>query len=103
MSERGEAQRLGDTALMADIEARALSLNACHRGWTCDERRMALTADALYMHCLPASVGEEVAPSVMARFAPSVARQASKKLYVIMAVLAGALVPDLEAVLDEMR
>jgi ornithine carbamoyltransferase len=64
---------------------------------------MALTRDALYMHCLPASIGEEVTPSVMGRFSHAVARQASKKLYVIMALLAAALVPDLESRMEALR
>ena len=36
-------------------EAAGLAESAVHRGWICDERRMALAKpDALYMHCLPA-------------------------------------------------
>ena len=103
MKERVEAHRLDDRALMADVEARALSLNAGHRDWICDERRMALTRDALYLHCLPASVGEEVTSRVMERFSHAVARQASKKLYVIMALLAAARVGDLESRLEAVR
>jgi ornithine carbamoyltransferase len=100
MLERVAANREGDTAAMRDIEQRALANNAQHRDWICDERRMALTAaDALYLHCLPADIGAEVSPAVMDRFRVHVAREANKKVYVVMALLAAAKVPDLAALL----
>ena len=100
MTERVAANRAGDKAAMSDIEARALARNAEHRDWICDERRMALTGtdgagDALYLHCLPADIGAEVSPGVMDRFRVAVAREANKKVYVIMAMLAAAKVPHL--------
>jgi knotted carbamoyltransferase YgeW len=97
MLERVAANRARDRAAMAAIEARALERNASHRDWICDERRMALTRDgrALYLHCLPADIGDEVSPAVMERHRVDVARQAQKKVYVIMAMLAVAKVPDL--------
>jgi knotted carbamoyltransferase YgeW len=95
MQERVEANRGGDRDRMADIEKRALERNARHRDWICDERRMGLTRDALYLHCLPADVGAEVSPGVMERFREDVAREANKKVYVIMALLAAAKVKDL--------
>lgn len=99
MQERVEAHRSGDRERIAGIETRALAENASHQDWICDERRMALTAGgrALYLHCLPASVGAEVTPGVMERAQLDVARQANKKLYVIMAALAAAKLPDLAA------
>jgi knotted carbamoyltransferase YgeW len=97
MQERVAANRDGDRAAMADIEKRALERNARHRGWICDERRMGLTRDALYLHCLPADIGAEVSPGVMDRFRVDVAREANKKVYVIMALLAAAKVEDLAA------
>jgi N-acetylornithine carbamoyltransferase len=100
MRERVEANRKGDKARMAEIEAQALARNARHRDWICDERRMGLTNDALYMHCLPADIGAEVSPGVMERFRVAVARQANKKVYVIMALLAAAKVSGLAARLD---
>jgi knotted carbamoyltransferase YgeW len=100
MLERVAANRRGDNAALLDIETRALARNALHRDWICDERRMGLTRDALYMHCLPADIGAEVSPGVMERFKLAVARQANKKLYVIMALLAAAKVADLAARLD---
>jgi knotted carbamoyltransferase YgeW len=100
MLERVGANRAGDAAAMRDIERRALDQNALHRDWICDERRMALTAGALYLHCLPADIGAEVTPGVMQRFRTAVAREANEKLYVIMALLAVAKVPDLAERLD---
>ncbi len=94
---RVEANRARDSRRMAEIEKEALAQNARHRDWICDERRMALTREgsALYMHCLPADIGAEVSPGVMERFRVHVARQANKKVYVIMALLAAAKVPNL--------
>ena len=97
MQERVEANRAGDKNELADIERRALETNARYRDWICDERRMGLTKDALYLHCLPADIGAEVTPGVMDRFRAFVAREANKKVYVIMALLAAAKVEDLAA------
>lgn len=102
MVERVEANRKGDKAGLADIEKRALARNAAHRDWICDERRMALTSDALYLHCLPADIGAEVSPGVMERFRVDVAREANWKVYVIMALLAVAKVDGLAARLDSL-
>jgi knotted carbamoyltransferase YgeW len=99
MWERVAASRAGDRKAMDAIEARALGENARYKSWICDERRMGLTADgrALYMHCLPADIGAEVSPGVMERYKLDVAREAQKKVYAIMAVLAAAKVGDLAA------
>ena len=100
MRERVVANRAGDRDGLHDIEQRALAHNAEFRAWICDERRMALTDDAVYLHCLPADIGAEVSPGVMDRFRVAVAREANKKVYVVMALLAAAKVPDLTAVLN---
>ena len=100
MRERVAANRQGDRDGMHDIEQRALAHNAEFRSWICDERRMALTDNALYLHCLPADIGAEVSPGVMEQFRVAVAREANKKVYVVMALLAAAKVPDLSAVLN---
>jgi knotted carbamoyltransferase YgeW len=100
MRERVAANRQGDRDAMHDIEQRALAHNAEFRSWICDERRMALTDDALYLHCLPADIGAEVSPGVMEQFRVAVAREANKKVYVVMALLAAAKVTDLAAVLN---
>ncbi len=95
MLERVNANRNHDAQAMKAIEQRALQQNAAHKDWICDERRMALTGDALYMHCLPADIGAEVAPPVMERFRHSLAREANKKVYVIMGLLAASKVERL--------
>ena len=101
MVERIGANAAGDADELAAIEARALERNAQHTDWICDERRMGLTAngEALYMHCLPADIGAEVSPGVMDRHKVNVAREANWKVYVVMALLAGAKVADLHAAL----
>jgi knotted carbamoyltransferase YgeW len=103
MLERVEAR--GDRTRMAEIEKAALARNAAHRDWICDRRRMDRTRgkDALYLHCLPADIGAEVEPAVMERHRLNVARQAQKKLYVVMALLAAAKVPDLARRLEELE
>ena len=93
-------ERVTNKDKLDEIEAKMLAQNAEFTDWICDERRMALTNDALYMHCLPADIGDEVAYSVLDRFRFSLAREANKKLYVIMALLATAKVPGLAAKLE---
>ncbi len=101
MTERVAANRAKDTDAMRDIERRALERNAAHTDWICDERRMDLTRDGagLYMHCLPADIGAEVSAPVMERFRVDLAREANKKVYAIMALLAAAKSHDLAAAL----
>lgn len=105
MTERVGANAAGDHAEMAAIEGRALERNALHTDWICDERRMATTAngDALYMHCLPADIGAEVSAGVMEKHKVNVAREANWKMYVVMALLAGAKVPELAAALTTLE
>jgi ornithine carbamoyltransferase len=104
MLERVEASRSHDASSLHEIERRALARNALHKDWICDERRMGLTAQgkALYLHCLPADIGSEVSPGVMKSHALDLARQANKKLYVVMALLAVAKVQDLARRLEAM-
>jgi knotted carbamoyltransferase YgeW len=101
MTERVAANRAKDGEALRDIERRALERNANHRDWICDERRMRLTrdGDGQYLHCLPADIGAEVSPGVMERFRVDLARQANKKVYAIMALLAAAKSHDLAATL----
>ena len=90
--EEFEGRKARLMARMAEIEQACLEQNSRYRDWICDERRMALTdrGDALYMHCLPADIGDEVTGGVMERHRLNVAREANKKVYVIMAMLAVA-------------
>ncbi len=104
MLERVEANRDKDTARMKEIEAEALNRNLLHKNWICDEDLMASTRDGsgVYMHCLPADIGSEVTAGVMERARVDLAREANKKVYVIMALLAVAKVPDLRKRLREL-
>jgi ornithine carbamoyltransferase len=103
MLERVEANRQREKSRMEQIEQAALERNKQNRDWICDERRMASTADgkAHYLHCLPADIGAEVSPGVMDRFRMDLARQANKKVYVIMSLLAAAKTLDLRERLTE--
>ena len=105
MVERVDANAAGDAGALGSIEQRALKRNAEYSDWICDERRMGTTAggDALYMHCLPADIGAEVSPGVMEQHRVNVAREANWKMYVVMALLAGAKVPDLAGVLASLE
>src|ERR1017187_9566559 len=69
MLTRVEANRARGSKRMGEIVKEPLARNARHRDWICDERRMKTTrgGDALYMHCLPADIGAEVSPGVMAK------------------------------------
>ena len=102
MLERVAANKAKDKDALAAIESRCLTRNAEFTDWICDARRMGLTAggEALYMHCLPADIGAEVSPEVMNRYKVHVAKEANWKVYVIMALLAAAKIPDLAARLD---
>jgi len=104
MLARVAANKAKDKARLAGIEKEALALNATHKDWICDERRMGITkgGDALYMHPLPADIGDEVSHGVMRRHSVNVARQAQYKMYVIMALLAVAKTPDLARRLEAM-
>lgn len=99
MLERVTAAEQRDDAAMKRIEKAALERNRSFTDWIYDERRHALTegGNAQYMHCLPADLGAEVARTVYDRFRVDVSREANKKVYVIMALLAGAKQPDLKA------
>ena len=90
--ERVEANRAGDQARMRDIERRALERNREHADWICDAARMSRTREGrgLYLHCLPADIGAEVSREVFDAARVDLAREANKKLYAIMAVLAAS-------------
>jgi knotted carbamoyltransferase YgeW len=88
-------------AEMNDIERRAVERNAQFRDWICDERRMGLTDDALYMHCLPADIGDEVTHGIMDKFRVECAREANYKMYVMMALIASAKQDGLGEILEK--
>ncbi len=98
MQERVDANRPGDTG--GDGRHRAARPRAATRATatgSATSAGWASRSDALYLHCLPADIGAEVSPGVMDRFRVDVAREANKKVYVIMALLAAAKVADLAA------
>jgi len=92
MLERVDANKKRDTEGLKNIEKRALDRNRSFMSWICDERRMGRTRgdNPLYMHCLPADIGAEVSAGVMEKFRFDLAREANKKVYAIMALLAAA-------------
>ena len=104
MLARVEANRSKDSERMKEIESQALQRNLQHQDWICDERRMATTRDgsATYMHCLPADIGAEVTAGEMDRARVDLAREANKKVYAIMALLAVAKADDLRRQLLEL-
>ncbi len=106
MLERVDANRQRDSERLTRIERSALERNKTYRDWICDERRMGLTreGDALYMHCLPADIGDEVSHGVMEKAKVNLAREANKKVYAIMALLAVAKSKGLkEKLADQVR
>ena len=57
----------------------------------------------MYSALPPADIGDEVSPGVMERYRFEVARQANKKVYIVMALLATAKVPDLARRMEELE
>ena len=64
-TERQRAPSVHDLELSRD-ESAALAASRRYQDWICDARRMSLAKpEALYMHCLPADRGNEVADEVI--------------------------------------
>lgn len=61
------------------------------RGWLVDERRMAGTADAVFLHCLPVRRNVEVTDAVLDGPRSEVYREAENRLHVQKAILASIL------------
>jgi knotted carbamoyltransferase YgeW len=95
MRRRTPLLRKGDTEGLRALEGECLAANARHKGWECDEARMALTrtGKALYMHCLPADISGvscergEVSAGVFERHRLGTYREASFKPFVIAAMI----------------
>ena len=94
MKRRTTFLEAADSQGLDELERECLRMNAKHLGWECTEARMATTAGARYMHCLPADITGvscrqgEVAAEVFQAHLEDTYRQASNKPYVIAAVIA---------------
>jgi knotted carbamoyltransferase YgeW len=110
MQERTRTVETGDREALAALEKRCLEHNARFKEWQCTEAMMKRTADALYLHCLPADITGvncgrgEVSGDVFDRFRVPLYRQAGWKPYVIAAMILGSRAADpakaLEGMLD---
>ncbi|GJM23629.1 MAG: ornithine carbamoyltransferase [Phycisphaerae bacterium] len=71
------------------IEQECLKMNANHKDWICDERRMKLAkSNAIYMHCLPADRGSEVTDAVIDGPQSIVFQEAENRLHTAKAIMA---------------
>jgi N-acetylornithine carbamoyltransferase len=75
-------------------EPAALADAARYADWICDERRMGIaTADALYLHCLPADRGTEVTDAVIDGPRSVVYDEAENRLHTGKAIMALTMAP----------
>ncbi len=76
-------------AQINSIEQECLKMNANHKDWICDERRMKLAkSNAIYMHCLPADRGSEVTDAVIDGPQSIVFQEAENRLHTAKAIMA---------------
>lgn len=109
MEERTFLHTNGDTEGIRDLERRLLAHNARHQDWTTTADLMATTADARYLHPLPADISGvscaagEVDAAVFDRHRDALYRQAGNKPYAIAAMILLAKVADPAARLRELK
>ncbi len=100
MEERTTLYGNGNMEGIKALEGRLLEQNRAFIDWECDEEKMALSNDALYLHCLPADISGvscargEVSAAVFEKFRVPLYRQAGYKPYVIAAMLFTSLFED---------
>ena len=108
MEERTRIVETGDRQKLAELEGRCLKHNAAFKAWTCTEKLMERTRDALYLHCLPADITGvscqmgEVDAEVFERFRTPLYKQASCKPYVIAAMILASRIPDVKGHLSRL-
>ena len=109
MEERTTLVTSGRSDELAALEERCLQRNLEFSEWECSERNMALTDDALYLHCLPADItgvscGKgEVTAEIFEKFRESLYNQAGYKPYIIAAMILASKVQDPAEVLSVLR
>ena len=95
MQTRTELMQNKDFKGLDELEKECLALNAKHKNWECNQKKMELTRDgkALYMHCLPADITGvsckhgEVSAEVFDKYMMDTYQQAGYKPFVIAAMI----------------
>lgn len=108
MEERTELVENRRESELAALEKRCLEKNREFLDWECTAEKMALTDDALYLHCLPADITGvscergEVSAEVFNRFRVPLYAQAGNKPYIIAAMILASRVENPADVLDKL-